>query len=81
MCILLIRPHYVVIYIYMYIGYFIEGSPSKISIVQVEHVFLLVDAQRSPFSGSTCQHKVTGLYRAPKVMTAGQGSCVHANRE
>jgi len=26
---------------------------------------------RSPFSGSTCQHKVTGLYRAPKVMTAG----------
>lgn len=26
---------------------------------------------RSPFSGSTCQHKETGLYRAPKIMVFG----------
>lgn len=27
----------------------------------------------SPYSGSTCQHKETGLYRAPKIMVVGFG--------
>lgn len=30
---------------------------------------------RSPFTGSTCQHKQTGLYRAPRVMVLGCAAC------